>query len=55
MELPRSLISFCERYQPAAAYIVNLSLKKEVKVGETSVIAIPYWELLRQGQCAVLP
>ena len=46
VEMPRSLLSFCERYQPAEAHVVNLALKKTIKVGKTRVHFIPYWELL---------
>jgi len=46
IEIPRSLVNFCERYSPAEAYIVNLTLKKQVKVGKTTVSSLPYWELL---------
>ena len=48
IEIPRSLIAFCRRYEPTEAYLINLSLKKKEKVGKTNVIAIPYWELLRE-------
>lgn len=46
VEMPRSLLSFCERYQPAEAHVVNLALKKTTKVGKTRVHFVPYWELL---------
>ena len=46
VEMPRSLLSFCERYQPAEAHVVNLALKKTIEVGKTRVHFIPYWELL---------
>jgi hypothetical protein len=46
VEMPRSLLSFCERYQPAEAHVVNLALKKTIEVGKTRVQFIPYWELL---------
>jgi predicted AAA+ superfamily ATPase len=45
IEIPRALLSFCEQYRPAEAYVVNLSLRKRTRVGNTSVYAIPYWEL----------
>jgi hypothetical protein len=44
--MPRSVMSFCERYQPAEAHVVNLALKKTIEVGKTRVQFIPYWELL---------
>jgi hypothetical protein len=46
IEIPRSLIHFCEQYSPEEAYIVNLTLKRKKRVGKTNIIAIPYWELL---------
>jgi uncharacterized protein len=49
IEIPRSLIHFCEQYSPDEAYMVNLTLKKKKKVGKTDVIAIPYWELLQSS------
>lgn len=49
MEIPRSLIHFCERYAPEEAYIVNLSLKRKKRVGKTDIVAIPYWELLQRS------
>jgi uncharacterized protein len=55
IEIPRAVVAFCERYQPAEAYVVNLSLKKEVKVGKTRVIAMPYWELLRKPPGDAVP
>jgi len=48
IEIPRSLVNFCERYSPAEAYIINLALNKEMKVGKTTVSSIPYWELPRK-------
>ena len=48
IEIPRPLIRFCEQYRPDKAYIVNLSLRKEKRVGKTDIIAIPYWELLQR-------
>lgn len=48
IEIPRPLIHFCEQYRPDKAYIVNLSLRKEKRVGKTDIIAIPYWELLQR-------
>jgi predicted AAA+ superfamily ATPase len=49
VEMPRSLLSFCERYKPAEAHVVNLALKKTIKLGKTRVHFLPYWELLRKS------
>ena len=46
IEIPRSLLRFCEQYRPAEAYVVNLSLRKKTRVGNTSVLSVPYWDLL---------
>ena len=48
IEIPRALLSFCEQYRPAEAYVVNLSLRKRTRVGNTSVHAVPYWDLLHK-------
>lgn len=48
IEIPRALRSFCEQYRPAEAYVVNLSLRKKRRVGNTSVWAVPYWDLLHK-------
>jgi uncharacterized protein len=43
--LGKSLHSFIKQYSPPKAYIVNLSLKEEVKVGKTVVYFIPFYML----------
>jgi hypothetical protein len=50
-EIPRSLINFCTGNRPAEALMVNLSLKKKTRVGDTAVFAIPYWELFQKVFC----
>jgi hypothetical protein len=42
----RSFRGFLERYHPERGYIINKYLSDEVKVGETRVQCLPYWELL---------
>jgi len=42
VEPPRSLLRFCDQYQPAEAYIVNLSLRKKKKAGNTVIYSVPY-------------
>ena len=49
IELPRSLISFCQKYRPRQACIVNLGFKAETTVNKTHIRFIPYWELLSSG------
>lgn len=48
VEIPRSLLRFCEQYRPAKAYVVNLNLRKRTRVGNTSVYSVPYWDLLHK-------
>ncbi len=46
-QIPRSMISFILKYQPANAFIVNLSLKKDISLKKTSIHFIPFYELSR--------
>ncbi len=43
--LSRSLRSFLDQYQPAEAYLINLSMHEEVMVGQTQVKVRPFWAL----------
>jgi hypothetical protein len=45
-EISRFLRSFIQKYKPAEAYIINLNLKKTIKIGETSLSFLPFYELL---------
>ena len=45
-EVPRSLRSFIERYSPPEAYIINLNLSTDLKIGDTKLVFIPYYDLL---------
>jgi predicted AAA+ superfamily ATPase len=49
IEIPRSLMSFCQKYQPAQAYIVNLGFQEEITVSKTHIRFIPYWKLLQNA------
>lgn len=44
-EITRSLRSFIIKYNPEKAYMVNLELSDEIKVGNTEVYFIPYYML----------
>jgi predicted AAA+ superfamily ATPase len=44
--ISRSLRSFIRKYQPKEAWIINLSLKDKVKIGNTLVNILSIWELL---------
>jgi hypothetical protein len=45
-EIMRSLRSFCEKYEPAEAMVVNLHLHDELLIGKTKVIFRSFWELM---------
>jgi len=45
-ELGRSFHNFIEKYNPAEAFLVNLDLKAEIKIKNTHVKIIPFYELL---------
>jgi hypothetical protein len=44
-EVEKSLRSFIEKYRPNKAFIVNLNFKDVLKIGQTKVIFLPFWEL----------
>jgi hypothetical protein len=46
IEMPRSLVSFCQKYQPPHAYIINLGFKSETTLNHTRLHFLPFWELL---------
>lgn len=41
-----SLRNFIDKYQPAEAWVVNLSLSSELKVGKTTVKFMPFYEIV---------
>lgn len=45
-KIPRSLRSFLAKYEPSEAYIINLNFYKTVKIGKTTLIFLPFYELL---------
>ncbi|MFH1674403.1 MAG: ATP-binding protein [Pseudomonadota bacterium] len=45
-EIPRSLRSFIAKYEPSEAYIINLNFYKTVKIDKTTLIFLPFYELL---------
>ncbi|PIP57752.1 ATPase [Candidatus Woesebacteria bacterium CG22_combo_CG10-13_8_21_14_all_39_10] len=45
VKITRSLRSFIEKYKPPKAFIINLSLEKSMKVGDTVVGALPFFKL----------
>jgi len=45
-EINRSLKSFIEKYKPKKALVVNYSYKDNIKIGNTKVTLLPYFELL---------
>lgn len=44
--LERSMKSFIEKYSPLRAIIINLSFKEKIKVGNTEVLFIPFWDIV---------
>ncbi|MCP4681001.1 MAG: ATP-binding protein [Desulfobacterales bacterium] len=44
--IPRSLRSFIEKYEPPEAYLVNLDYTGTHKIGKTTLIFLPFHELL---------
>ncbi|MBW1896210.1 MAG: ATP-binding protein [Deltaproteobacteria bacterium] len=47
-DIPRSLRSFIEKYSPDKAYIVNLDYSNTLKINETTIFFLPYYELLHK-------
>ena len=45
-EIPRSLRSIIEKYEPSDAYIINLDFSKTLKIGKTTLTFLPFYELL---------
>lgn len=41
--VPRSLVSFSEKYKPETAYIVNKMPGKSSRIGKTNIKFVPYW------------
>ncbi len=53
-EIPRALYSFIEKYEPPEAYVVNLDYCSTQEIGKTTLVFLPYYELLFKsfGQAA---
>jgi predicted AAA+ superfamily ATPase len=47
-KVPKSLRSFIDKYQPAHAYIINLDLRKTLKIKKTTLFFLPVQDLLHQ-------
>jgi predicted AAA+ superfamily ATPase len=47
-KVPKSLRSFIERYQPEQAWIVNLDLRKTLKINKTMLLFLPFQDVLHQ-------
>ena len=47
-EIPRSLRSFIEKYSPNKAYVINLDYNNSVKINNTTLFFLPYYELLHK-------
>lgn len=46
-EITRSLRSFISKYKPKRAVIINLSLEKSIRIDNTKLLFIPFYELLK--------
>lgn len=46
-KIDRSLRNFTDRYSPKKAFIVNLTLHKSIKIGNTTFVFLPFWELFK--------
>ncbi len=49
-EIKRSLRSFIKRYSPSHAYVVSSDFKSEIKIEETTLIFLPFYELIFQSE-----
>jgi len=47
-KVPVSLRSFINKYNPEQAYIINLDLSKTLKINGTTLVFMPFQDLLRQ-------
>ncbi len=45
VETGRSLISFIQKYKPKLAVVVNKSFSGERRIGDTKIVAAPFWSL----------
>ena len=48
-EIGRSLRNFIEKYSPKRALIINLSMSEQVKIAQTEIVFLPYWEFLLEN------
>ncbi len=46
IKVTRSMRSFIKKYEPLEAYIINLDLKKSIKIGKTRLTFLPYYALM---------
>jgi len=47
-EIKRSLRSFIQKYNPPEAWVINLTLSKEIKIGKTIVKFLPFYFLFKE-------
>jgi len=47
-KVPKPLRSFIDRYRPDQAFIINLDLRKTMKINETTLYFLPFQDLLYQ-------
>ncbi len=44
-EIGRSLRSFIKKYEPETAWVINLSFRERLKIAQTDILFIPFWDL----------
>lgn len=49
-EMKRSMRSFIEKYKPKEAWVINLSLNEEIKIGDTTVKFLPFYFLFKEAK-----
>lgn len=54
-EIDRSLRNFILKYRPKKAYIINLKLRESIKVNETKIDFLPFYELVKEEEFLYIP
>jgi len=54
-EIDRSLRNFILKYRPKKAYIINLKLRESIKVDETKIDFLPFYELVKEEEFLYIP
>lgn len=54
-EIDRSLRNFILKYRPKKAYIINLKLRESIKIDETKIDFLPFYELVKEEEFLYIP